>query len=349
MTGVAVTADDITPAWLSSALGLPVARVTTARVGTGQMGATYRLAIAYDGDAPGPERLVAKLAAADPQARMRVAEGYRKEVQFYSHIQPTVDVRAPRCWYVAISEDATTFTLLLDDLAPATPGVQANGCAVPTALNAVRNVAGLHAPRWNDSTLLGIDFLSMFNAESASLIGTVLGDATESFVKRFDGARAAEDVETLRDAAAATAGWLTARPEPFALLHGDYRLDNLMFSPDGHTVTALDWQTLSVGPPLRDVAYFLGNSLETEMRRAHEADIVRAYREELLRRGVTGYDATQCFDDYRLGQMHGPLITVLGCEYATGTRHAQSNQMFIVMARRSCAAIRDLESLELVR
>jgi hypothetical protein len=312
------------------------------------MGATYRVAINYEGGAVGPEVLVAKLAAADPDARTRVAEGYRKEVQFYLHIASTVDVCAPRCWYAAISDDATTFTLLLDDLAPATPGVQARGCTVDAAIKAVRNLAGLHAPRWNDPKLAGMDFLSLFDADSASFVGTLLGEATTSFVKRFDDELDEDDVATLHDAAAATARWLTIRPAPFALLHGDYRLDNLMFAPDG-SVTAVDWQTLSLGPPLRDVAYFLGNSLEVELRRTHEADIVRAYHDDLVLRGVTGYDLEQCFEDYRLGQLHGPLITVFGCEYATGARNAQSNEMFIVMARRSCAAIRDLDTLELVR
>ena len=51
-------------------------------------------------------------------------------------------------------------------------------------------------------------------------------------------------------------------PTPFAVIHGDYRLDNLMFPPDGDGVVALDWQTVGVGPPARDIAYFLGTSLE---------------------------------------------------------------------------------------
>jgi hypothetical protein len=220
---------------------------------------------------------------------------------------------------------------------------------VPAAINAVINVAGLHAPRWNDPALLDLGFLNLMDEDAASFIGALLGEATTSFVKRFDNVLDADDVATLHAAAAATARWLTTRPHPFALLHGDYRLDNLMFTPDGSTVTALDWQTLSLGPPLRDVAYFLGNSLDTEMRRAHERDIVGAYHDELVRRGVSDHDAEQCFDDYRLGQLQGPLITVLGCEYATGARDARSNEMFIVMARRSCAAIRDLETLERMR
>jgi hypothetical protein len=42
------------------------------------------------------------------------------------------------------------------------------------------------------------------------------------------------------------------------------------------------------------------------------------------------------------------MITVLGCLYATGTRSDTSDAMFVAMARRSCAAIRKLGSLELV-
>ena len=45
-------------------------------------------------------------------------------------------------------------------------------------------------------------------------------------------------------------------------MHGDYRLDNLLFGEDG-TVTVLDWQTVSWGPPLVDASYFIGGCLPT--------------------------------------------------------------------------------------
>jgi Ecdysteroid kinase-like family len=348
-SAVAVTADQITPDWLSGALARPVTAVTAARIGTGQIGATYRLAVEYAPGSEGPARLVAKLAADDPAARARVADGYRREVGFYAHLAPTVAVRTPRCWYAALGTDATTFTLLLDDLAPAMPGVQAQGCAPAAAVDAVRNVARLHAPRWNDESLRGYDFLPEYDAEAAAFMGPLHVDATANFVRRYAGVLDAADVETLGAAAAATESWLTAAASPFALVHGDYRLDNLMFGTGAAAVTALDWQTLSIGPPARDVAYFLGTSLDVAARRSHERDLVGAYHDELGAFGVTGYDAEQCFADYRLGQLQGPLITVLGCEYATATRTAAADEMFLAMARRSCAAIRDLDSLELVR
>jgi hypothetical protein len=346
MNAVAVTVDDITPAWLSEALGQPVDAVTAERIGTGQIGATHRLSITHANDAAGPDRLVAKLAAEDPSARAPVAEGYRKEVAFYAHLLPTVAVRTPGCWYAAISDDATTFTLLLDDLAPAQPGVQANGCTVAEAMAAVRNVAGLHAPRWNDASLAEYDFLSFTDETAAAFVGDMHVDATERFVARYADVLDSDDAATMKGAAAATASWLTARPEPFALIHGDYRLDNLMFDPAG-AVAVVDWQTLNLGPPARDVAYLLGTSLEVAERRAHEAGVVRAYYDEIVARGVDDYDADQCFEDYRLGQLQAPLITVFGCEYATAVRTPQADAMFLAMARRSCAAIRDLHVLDL--
>jgi hypothetical protein len=347
MNPVAASVLDLTPEWLSEALGTVVTGVTAERVGTGQIGTSYRLSIAYAPGSSGPARLVAKLAAEDVSARARVAEGYRKEVGFYSLLASSVTVGTPRCWYGTISDDGTTFTLLLDDLAPARPGVQAAGCTRAEAEAALRNLVGLHAPRWNDPTLAQHAFLGLLDASGASFLGSIHVQATEEFVTRYADALDAADVATLRASAEATAAWMTTRPEPFALVHGDYRLDNLMFHPAG-TVCALDWQTVTIGPPARDVAYFLGTSLLPDDRRAHETALVGTYHALLVAGGVRDYDAVQCFDDYRLGQLQGPLITVLGSEYATAVRTPEADGMFLAMARRSCAAIRDLASIDLV-
>jgi len=43
------------------------------------------------------------------------------------------------------------------------------------------------------------------------------------------------------------------------LQHADFRLDNILFDVRGNTqpMATLDWQTLTVGPGIVDVAYFL--------------------------------------------------------------------------------------------
>jgi len=337
--------EDINADWLSSALDTDVRSVATEQIGTGQTGAAYRLTIDADGV---PPTMIAKVAAGDDAARQRVSPGYRNEVGFYASLLDTLDVKTPRCWHATISDDALRFTLLLEDLAPRVPGVQADGCPIDRAEASVLNLAGLHAPRWSDPTLHDLDFLEGPTPEGAAFLGDIVKSAVEIFVDRYGDDLGPDDVATLQASGEAMADWVLARPEPFAVIHGDYRLDNLMFGADADDVVAVDWQTLAVGPPTRDVAYFLGTSIQVDERREHEQRLVTAYHAELVRRGVEGYSPDQCFDDYRVGHLQGPFITTLGAAYATAVRTEAADRMFVAMATRSCAAIRDLGSIDLV-
>lgn len=343
----AIDVEEVSADWLTAALGYKVRSVHSQKIGTGQMGTALRLSLDAD---QGPRTLIIKGAAGDPSSRQRVAGGYRREVGFYSQLVDTVDVRSPRCWYAAISDDAQQFTLLFEDLAPRRPGVQAQGCSVAQAQAAIRNLAGLHAPRWNDTALLDLEFLTRSSdPERARFLSEMTVATSSTFVERYREELAPEDVETMLASAEVIASWAFALAEPFSVVHGDYRLDNLMFGDDVGDVVALDWQTAEIGPPTRDLAYFLGTSLPVEERRRHERDLVGVYSEELISRGVENYDFEQCFNGYRVGQLQGPLTAAIGCAYATGERSEQSDGMFLAMARRSCAAIRDLETLDLIR
>ena len=55
--------------------------------------------------------------------------------------------------------------------------------------------------------------------------------------------------------------WLPAHlppPAPVRLVHGDYRLDNIILAPSAPTVLAvLDWELSTLGDPLADLAYHL--------------------------------------------------------------------------------------------
>lgn len=352
MTLVADRVEDLTPEWLTAAFRaggheLVVTSVSSQRIGTGQMGTTYLLQLTYRG-AQGPASVVAKLPALDQALRVPVATGYAAEVGFYNHVADTVSVRRPHCWYGAIADGSTAFTLLLEDATPAVAGVQVDGCTVEQARAAIRNLVGLHAPRWSDPRLRDLAFLRRSGKEAATFLGELLTAATEGFIDRYSTSLTDQDAGTLRDAAQVTAAWEVARPEPFAVIHGDYRLDNLLFSPSGDDVIAVDWQGAALGPPLRDVAFFLGTSLDPRDRRSVEEDLVADYHEGLVGQGISGYGADQCWGDYRIGQLHGPMVIVLGCMYASGERSGDSDAMFLTMVGRSCAAIRELRSIDLV-
>lgn len=341
---VVVDVEQISAQWLSGALAVPVHAVSSTPVGTGQIGSVFRLEFVGDS---GTERLIAKLPAADPSARSMVAGAYRQEIRFYAEIAPTVAVRAPGCRFAEFHGDGAEFTLLLDDLAPAVQGDQIGGCTIAQAHAAVRNLAGLHGPRWCDPALAQIDGLQPNGPDEAQALAELYGPATEIFLERLGASLSSEDHATLRSCVPGIAEWLLATPERFAPTHGDYRLDNLLFGADGTgrdiDVWAVDWQTLGLGPPARDLSYFVATSLEAGVRRRHEDAIIDTYRRTLGEYGVTGYSAQQCRDDYAFALRQIPLVVVFGAAYGSPT--PRGDRMFTAMARRGCAAIRDWDAL----
>ena len=343
MTKIAISARDLTGEWLTHVLGTEVRSVTVEPIGTGQTSSTYRLTIEADGYT---RTLVAKLAEGAEDARRRVATAHRNEIGFYRLLAPTLNVRVPACMYASISDDATRFTLLLEDLSPRQPGRQADGCSYSQATEAVRNLARLHASRWNDDELRDIDFLLPLTKERAAYLADMARTATDQFVTRYAGQLEADDVTTLREVAEALLEWQLDHHEPFSVIHGDYRLDNLMLDPAGEDVVAVDWQTVTVALPARDLGYFIGTSLPSGQRRAEEEHLLATYYNELRTRGVEEYSSDRCAVDYRIGQLHGPMITVIGSLTSTGRRDSLIDEMFLSMARRSCAAVRDHRSLE---
>ncbi len=340
---VPVGPGDLTADWLTGALGVPVASVAVTAVGTGQTGSSHRVVVTYAKPTDLPVSFVAKLGAEDPEVRARVAHGYRAEVAFYDRIAPTVDVPVPRCFASRITEDGTVFALLLEDLAPAQQGDQIAGCSPDLVVRGAVALAGLHGPRWCDPTWKDLDVLTLplVDEQTAPGMGDLVRMATDVFLSTLGNRMSLQDRETLDAVPAKIPAWLLAAPERFALLHGDYRLDNLMLLPT--RLTVVDWQTLAVGLPARDLAYWITTSLEPEVRKAAEEQAISAYHAQL---GVDGYDLATCEEDYRLGQLHVPLIATLGWAFTTQTE--RGGAMMLAMVRRSCAALRDLGTLELL-
>ena len=113
--------------------------------------------------------------------------------------------------------------------------------------------------------------------------------------------------------------YLADRPGPWTLLHGDLRLDNLLFGRP--RVTVVDWHTVKIGPGLSDVSYFIGSSLVPEVRRDFECDLVRAYHRHLESGGVDlAWD--DCWQGYRRYSLDGLVMAIAASvlEAAVGAR-----------------------------
>lgn len=339
----------VTPAWLDAVLGTAgtaagVRSVNFTPVGTGQMALTVRLEVDH---ADGTRRtLVAKFARSDVAPELsRMA--YAKEVAFYRELATRVAIRTPACHHAAMADDAPLFVLVLEDVVGARQGDQIAGCSPVHARAAVENLAGLHGPTWCDPALAERPWLGGGDGVDPDLLRAFIAGAADAFAARFADDLGPEDDDVLAASREHLAEWALAPSERFSVIHGDYRLDNLLFPVDDPTrVAAVDWQTTAIGLPARDLAFFLATCLPVEERRRHEQRLLKAYHAALTRHGVAGYPFIRCVEDYRLGMMQAPLIILLG--RATATETARGDEMFLAMWQRSTAAIHDAGTLDLL-
>jgi hypothetical protein len=342
--------EDVTPSWLASVLGADVAHVDVTAIGTGQTGATYRVAATYADEQPDvPTSFAIKLSAQDDAVRERVALGYRSEVEFYSRIADEMAIPVPHSYHTEISEDGADVVLLLADMAPAVQGDQIAGCSPAEAQLAVEALAGLHGPSWCDPRWMDLPAIVMpkpGDDDAAKGLGDISRMAADIVIDRLGAKIAPDDQETLVAAMSLVTPWLKAEPKRYALMHGDYRLDNMLFDPDRTRITIVDWQTVGIGLPGRDLAYFAGTSLAPSVRSEIERDLVERYQRALLRFDVTDYDLETCWSDYRLGLVQVPLLVALGTAFASTTD--RGDDMMMAMLSRGCQAIRELETLELI-
>ena len=66
-----------------------------------------------------------------------------------------------------------------------------------------------------------------------------------------------------------------------ALVHGDAKLANFCFSPDGSEVAAVDFQYVGGGCGMKDLAYFVGSCFRDEVAERREDEVLNFYFKEL--------------------------------------------------------------------
>ena len=348
-----VTPDELTPEFFTTVLGAPVVAVDPLRVGTGQMGASFRCRLTYDGGEPRdgmPSTVVAKLPSLDEQSRLTgTSTGtYEREVRFYRELQHTVDVCAPRCYHADSDPVTGGFVLVLEDLAPAVQGDQIDGCSVDQARLALSELAALHAPRWGDPTLDEHEWLARRAPGDAEQLQGLYQAVWPGFVARYEHRIEPDGLALGERLGADLVTWLDHRREPFTVTHGDYRLDNMMFGTPagGHPLAVVDWQTVGHGPGTADLSYFLGAGLLAHDRRLHERDLVAYYHADLVRRGVVGWSLEDCWEDYRLYTFAGVVMAVVASMIVTQTE--RGDEMFVAMATRHLGHAMDLDAASLL-
>jgi hypothetical protein len=351
---------EITPSWLSTVLGgVAVEGVEVERIGTGQMSESRRVTISYAdsdsraADAPGnggarPATVIVKTASENEASRSTgVGLGvYDREVRFYRELAPRIGGPLARCHLSVIDPTEGWFTIVLEDIRGATQGDQIAGCTVEEARLAMLELARLHAPVFADPQLGATPWLNQESPLNQALLTQLLAGFTERYGDRV----ADEHMEVCRRFIGSADGWTADRRPPLGLVHGDYRLDNMLFGApsggDGRRFVAVDWQTVSWGEAMTDAAYFLGGSLPTEERRAHEQELVREYFDALAQDGVRGFGWDECWEGYRRASFLGIVMTVAPAMLVERTE--RGDEMFMVSLERYAQQVLDLDALDLL-
>ena len=354
--------DQITAGWLTDALrqdgiiGDSAVSGFDAKVigeGSGFIGQLARVALRYDRPAPGaPASLIAKFPGASDAGREigNLFRFYEREIRFYEEIADSVEMRTPKRYHSAMDVARGEYVLMLEDLAPAVVGDQVAGCSLEAARLAVEELARFHAAWWQSPRLKTMDWMLVVDDPVHQSAQQSYADAWQPFVDNFAGGLSKEMLGIAERIGGKVID-LQHRfaDEPWTIMHGDYRLDNMFFAPPGAapSLSVVDWQITSRGRGTFDLAYFICGALAPAARRAHEMELVRTYHDILLSHGVQGYSWEQCLREYRTGALYLLVYVVI----SLGTLDSANERgiaLFDAWLERATAAIEELQAAELL-
>lgn len=272
--------------------------------GSGQMA---RLHLTYDQmEVAAPQTLIAKFSSPDPvvRATCRSLELYEREVRFYQELAQQVELRTPLCYYSALDREVDLCLLLLEDLAPIYSGGDNYGlCTFAEAELTMGELAKFHATWWESPKLADLTWLRREPAFYQRL-QAAYQQSWEPFLAKV-GDTLAPAFVAIGEQFARNPGdyWRLMLEAPQTIIHNDTNLGNLLFlaTPTGAlSLAVVDWQVISIGHGLYDVALFLGRHLPPEDRQTKTLEFLKLYHTTLLENGVQGYPFDQCLHDFRL-------------------------------------------------
>jgi aminoglycoside phosphotransferase (APT) family kinase protein len=344
----------MTPSWFERVLGkagvlggAEVVSAAVAPIGGGAIARMVRAELAYGGPTEAPPAVIVKFPTDDPGS-LAVAQAmglYELEVRFYQDIAPLVpNLSRPRC-YLAEIDESSRFVLVMEDLSGRTkPGDVLTASTLEECANTLEQLVNLQAPTWNSKTVADLNWIADPTRTHQVFDGLAAG--LRPFVDRFGHGLAAEHVTLFEKVLPHAGEWARSWSSPTVVQHGDFRSDNVLvgISADAPSATVIDFQTVRLGPPGVDPAYFLGSSLPTADRRVAERDLITDYHHKLVAAGVDGFDFDDCWSAYREGALYGVCLFVGMASQVESTE--RTDRIIVDQIRRYADMAIDLDSLK---
>ncbi|MAE93399.1 MAG: hypothetical protein CL910_01935 [Deltaproteobacteria bacterium] len=266
------------------------------------------------------------------------------EVAFYRHIRPELPVKSPQVHYC--EGDSRSYAMLLEDLTEKGCDFRtlASGCSFEEATRIVTTLAQLHARFWQSPRFeTDLAWVKRFETNRDFRLLNLVRQLSVPIAVRKFGHHLPPAIHGVIPHLLANYQKLEAHwaEEPRTLIHGDAHLGNMYFQ-DGQA-GLLDWQVHGRGQGMRDIAYFLINSLDEGLRVAHQEELIRHYLATLQRLGVElGFDTA--WRQYRLQSVYAWIAGIV-----TAPSNFQPEKVVVAGLSRACSAVLDLDAIELIR
>ena len=318
------------------------------KIGSGQVADCYRITLNWTNLLNLPASIVAKCPAADPVS-LETAKNFKLydvETDWYKNFAIQSRVRVPTPYFVALNEDdLSQFILLLEDCHPAYQIDQYKGCSIEDVEKILKEATLLHKFKWGDPSLETSDKLNN-SKKNQEFVRELLPAIFPEFSKRYKDRLDPNILEMGKQLMDRYSKYSAEAVGPFALCHGDMRLDNILMGGEDGRAILLDWQTFACGKPLSDIAYCISTSiLDPDVRASNEHRLVSEYVVDLdLPEDAFTFD--QAWHDYRFFSFSGFLMALISSMLVERTE--RGDEMFAVMAERSGYQALHLDALSLI-
>lgn len=306
--------EDITAEWLTATFKegnvIPLATVTDFNVedigeGAGFTATVVRINLTFDRDHPDlPATCIIKLPSVDPAVREQAisADLFGRENTFYSNYNSDGPGRPPQHYYSIADRDNDDYILVMEDLGHARFAKQLESTSAEDALAVVRTLGRINAHHCETEALNSMPWLPTFPVLAEQFISSY-AEGTPLLLQNF-GDFIPPDFQAAMDAGTRAhlpvSRFLMTTPN--SLVHGDARIENIAFEvgkgPD--SVRIFDWAGALRGPAIYDLTYFIAGSLDTNLRRSMESDLLEAYYTEMLAGGVQNFSMDDLKENMRI-------------------------------------------------
>jgi hypothetical protein len=292
------------------------------------------------GEGP-PERLCVKGGFNEDLRQLEAfAQGYAREVDFFLHLAPEINMELPACWYAAHDPAQRQGILIMDNLsaAGATFGEPTEAWSTDSVAAGLELLAKLHA---------ATSGASVHRYSWLTPLSPIRMLAEQTFLSKgywdshFGSYEAPPLPEALLDRerilSAFKSLWRLEDELDASISHGDTHIGNTYFDAAGRP-RFLDWQCVCAAPPIDDVTYFIGGALAVDDRRSHERHLLKHYLSALAAAGGPEASLDEWWLDYRRHHLHGFL-------WATTGSASQPYERVCAMTERYATAMQDHETL----